>query len=142
MSLGTLPSRDRPPVFGKRPHLSKEGRELANATARRIHRTDPNCVDDPDDPSLSEVLVYLERTDDDPREETTDTLADLLGNGLTFREAGVWLLYEHGGLTPREIVHADEGKERSFSREHDKDAVETVEQTLVSAAAKLGIELD
>lgn len=39
------------------------------------------------------------------------------------------------------LVHADEGKERSFSREHDKDAVENVEQTLVSAAGKLGIEL-
>jgi len=134
-------NRNPPRLFGKRPHLSKEGRELANAAAEQIHRTDPDCVDDTDDPMLANVLVYLEATDADPRKETTAALADALGAGMTFREAGVWVLYEHGGLTPREIVHADEGKERSFSREHDKDAIQNVEQTIVSAAGKLGVGL-
>jgi len=134
-------NRNQPRLFGKRTHLSKEGRELANAAAEQIHRTDPDCVDDPDDPTLADVLTYLKTTDTDPRQETTAALTDALGAGMTFREAGVWVLYEHGGLTTREIVHADEGKERSFSREHDKDAVQNVEQTIVSAAGKLGVEL-
>ena len=34
-----------------------------------------------------------------------------------------------------------EPKERSFSREHDKDAIQNVEQTIVSAAGKLDVEL-
>jgi len=72
-------NRNQPRLFGKRTHLSKEGRELANAAAEQIHRTDPDCVDDPDDPTLADVLTYLKTTDTDPRQETTAALTDALG---------------------------------------------------------------
>jgi alkaline phosphatase D len=37
-------NRNQPRLFGKRTHLSKEGRELANAAAVQIHRTDPDLM--------------------------------------------------------------------------------------------------
>lgn len=130
-----------PRLFGKRPHLAKEGREIANAAAELIQRSDPECIDDPDDPTLSDVLKYMDAEDAEAREQQTDTLCDLLTKGLTFREAMTWYLYEHGGLTLREIYHVDEGKERSFSREQDRQAERNVAATLREAASKLDVDL-
>lgn len=137
-----------PRLFGKRPHLAKGGREIANAAAEAIQREDPDYVDDPDDPTLAEVLKYVERNASDRRAveqvrgHQTATLSDLLTEGLTFREAVTFYLYEHGGLTLREIYHVDEGKQRSFSREDDRQAERNVAATIQTAAEKLGVDVD
>lgn len=138
--FGTL--GDNPPVFGKRPHLAKEGREIANAAVGQIRHDEPDFVDDAADVTLSDVLKWLDDPDAGVRHEQTATLCDLLTEGLTFREAVTWYLYEHGGLTLREIYHVDEGKERSFSREDDRQAERNVAATIQSAAEKLGIDVD
>lgn len=138
-----------PRLFGKRPHLAKEGREIANAAAEAIQREEPEYVDDPDDPTLAEVLKYVEqnenvgkRAEDAIRQHQTATLSDLLTEGLTFREAVTFYLYEHAGLTLREIYHVDEGKQRSFSREDDRQAERNVAATIQSAAEKLDVDVD
>lgn len=132
---------DVPRVFGKRPHLAKEGREVANTAVGLIRREQPEYVDDADDPTLADVLVYM-TMNDDVAELQTATLCDLLSEGLTFREAVTWYLYERGGLTLREIYHVDEGKERSFSKEDDRQAERNVAATLSEAADKLGVDVD
>lgn len=133
---------DAPPVFGKRPHLAKEGREIANAAVGQIRRNQPGFVDDADDVTLAEVLKFLNDGDADVALSETATLCDLLSEGLTFREAVTWFLYERGGLTLREIYHVDEGKERSFSREDDRQAERNVAATLSEAAEKLDVDVD
>lgn len=132
---------DAPPVFGKRPHLAKEGREIANAAVGHIRGEQPEWVDDPQDATLTDVLKFL-NDGHDVAEGQTDTLCDLLCQGLTFREAVTWFLYERAGLTLREIYHVDEGKDRSFSREGDRQAERNVARTLESAAAKLGRDVE
>lgn len=138
----------KPRLFGKRPHLAKEGREIANAASELIQKDDPEYVDDADDPTLAEVLKYAEGGMGEPpqpkriREHETATLCDLLTKGLTFREAVTFYLYEHAGLTLREIYHVDEGKERSFSREQDRQAERNVASTIQQAAEKLGVDVD
>lgn len=135
-------------LFGKRPHLSKPGRELANNVADRIQRTRPDWCTDPDDPSMADVLKWLDihgdprQTDVDSRTEATDTLAELLTKGLNFQEATVFYLYEHAGLTLREIYHVDQGKTKSYSRERDKQAERNVARTLRDAVDKLGVGVD
>jgi len=137
-----------PRLFGKRPHLAKDGREIANAAAEAIQREEPEYVDDPDDPTLGEVLKYVERNAADQRaveqvrRHQTATLTDLLTEGLTFREAVTFYMYEHAGLTLREIYHIDEGKTRSFSREQDRQAERNVASTIQTAAEKLGVDVD
>jgi len=133
---------DAPPVFGKRPHLAKEGREIANSAVGQIRREQPDFVDDPEDATLAEVLKYLNDGDADVAYSETATLCDLLSDGLTFREAVTWFLYERGGLTLREIYHVDEGLDRSFSKEDDRQAERNVAATLSEAADKLGVDVD
>lgn len=132
---------DAPPVFGKRPHLAKEGREIANAAVGHIRDNPPEWVDDPDDATLSDVLKFL-NDGHDVAVEQTETLCDLLSQGLTFEEATTWFLYERGGLTLREIYHVDEGKEKSYSRENDRQAEMNVAATLKQAAEKLDRDVD
>lgn len=132
---------DAPPVFGKRPHLAKEGREIANAAVGKMRREPPDFVDDAEDVTLAEVLKWLDRYDDEVREHQTATLCELLTEGLTFREAVTWYLYEHAGLTLREIYHVDEGKTKSASIEQDRQAVRNVAATIREAADKLGVDV-
>lgn len=134
-------------LFGKRPHLSKPGRELANNVADRIAREQPDWCDDPSDPSMADVLKWLDvhgdpRQEVQTRTEATDTMAELLTKGLTFQEATVFYLFEHAGLTLREIYHVDCGKTKSYSRERDRHAERNVGRTLKSAAEKLGVDVD
>lgn len=131
-----------PRLFGQRPHLSKEGREIANAAAGKLERKQRRQGEImPGDPNLADVLKFL--TDNGgPETYQTATLCDLLERGLTFREAVTWYLFNHGGLTLREIYHVDEGKTRSASKERDRQAERNVASTLQSAANKLGIDLE
>jgi hypothetical protein len=133
---------DTPPVFGKRPHLAKEGREIANTAIGQIRRKDPDFIDDGEDITFADVLKWLNTPDTSVDDEQTDTLSDLLTKGLTFREAVTWYLYNRGGLTLREIYHVDQGKERSFSKESDRQAERNVAAVLKSAADKLGVEVN
>lgn len=132
-----------PRLFGKRPSLTKQGREIANGVSCSIMAREPEFVEDAGDPSLGEVLQYMMRVEGDGglHYEGTDTLCGLLSRGLTFREAVTFYLYEYGGLTLREIYHVDAGKERSYSKKKDRRAEKKVAATLQEAARKLDINL-
>lgn len=133
-------SESEPQLYGKRPHLAKSGREIANAAAEEIQRENPDWVD-PTDVKLTDVLKWLDR-DAPVAEEQAATLSDLLAQGMTFQEAVTWYLYEYGGLTLREIYHVDEGMDKSFSKAQDRQAERNVAATLQSAAEKLGLDVD
>lgn len=157
----SLPISQRPRVFRHRPYLGKHGREILNRSARRIARNEPDWVEDPLNPTLEECLHELqhprkrdqaedplpEHREPDrtrPREDLYDVdrdlIVSLLGAGLDYQETVYWILYEYTGLDPREIFHASSGKQKSFSRELDSQAIRNVESVLQSAARTLDVE--
>jgi hypothetical protein len=126
--------------YGESPYLDKEGREILNRASRAVKRERPEWVDDPDDPKLSDVLVYLQQG----RNGFTDQgiIIDLLGKGLTAEETLVWILHQHSSLKPREIFYAYEGKDHPGCEGVDEQAVRNVESRIRSAARKLGVNAD
>jgi hypothetical protein len=126
-------------IFGKRPHLSKEGREIANMTAKRIRRTDPDCIDG--DIQLRDILKFLD-TENETKELTGELIVDLLSDGLTAKEAIVWYLYEEAGLTLREIHLAFTGRNRSFRADRARQHERNYKAILSTAGEKLGVDVD
>lgn len=126
--------------YGESPYLDKEGREILNRASRAVKREEPDWVDHPEDPKLSDVLVYLQQG----RNGFTDQgiIIDLLGKGLTAEETVVWILHQHSSLKPREIFYAYEGKDHPGCEGVDEQAVRNVESRIRSAARKLGVNAD
>lgn len=137
---GDVESADSSKVFGTKPYLDKQGREILNRAARRVQKSDPDWVNDPDDPSTSDVLVYLQQNSDG----FTDSglLVELLGNGLNAEEVICWVLWKHSDLEPREIFYAHEGKQTSGRAGVDDQAIRNIESRIRSAGRKLGVDPD
>lgn len=130
------PSGSRlPAVFGQRPWLSKEGREIANATARKMHRKPPDFAD-PDDLSLTDVLKYLQGSDGS--DDDTALLTELLQDGLDYQQAVYWYLWRYGGLSPKEIHLAETGRDHVQRWDDERPEVRSVEATLTAAGRKRG----
>jgi hypothetical protein len=126
--------------FGTKPYLDKRGREVLNRAARKIHRDQPDWVDDPENPSTSDCLTQLQRGD----AGFTDTgiIINLLGKGLNAQEAIVWVLWQHSELEPREIFYAHEGKSHPGRSGVDDQAVRNIKSRIRSAAMKLRVNVD
>lgn len=129
---------DRPTVFGQRPWLNKEGREIANRAARKIHRqkqTDPDKSTD-SDLYLGDVLAWLDgggQTDPE-----ADLLTGLLKDGLNYQEAVYWYLWNYAALTPKEIHLSETGREHADSWDTERIEVRSIEATLTAAGRKRG----
>lgn len=126
--------------FGESPYLDKEGREILNRASRSVKRDEPDWVEDPEDPQLSDVLVHLQQ--DQNGFTDTGIIIDLLGKGLTAQETIAWILYQHSSLKPREIFYAYEGKDHPGCEGVDQQAVRNVKSRIRSAARKLGVSVD
>lgn len=125
----------RPAVFGQRPWLNKEGREIANSAARDIHRDPPDDID-PSDLSLADVLKHLSRTDGST--DDTPLLTELLQDGLDYQQAVYWYLWKYAGLSPKEIHLAETGREHVQRWDDERPEVRSVEATLTAAGRKRG----
>jgi len=132
--------RPDPKVWGRRTYAGKAARELLNDTSRAITQTRPDHVDDPADPSLSDVVQQLKRGVDPGVKGSL--LADLLGQGLDFREAVCWYWYRHAQFDVTEIYFAMEGYDQGGDPERRADQVAGIIDTLRSAASKLDVDLD
>lgn len=132
----TRQSGSRPTVFGQRPWLNKEGREIANRVARRIQRKDPDCVDDTGDVYLGDVLKYL--TQSDQSDGDTGLLTELLSDGLDYQEAIYWYLWNFAGLTAKEIHLAETGRSHADDWDEERPEIRAVEATLTAAGRKRG----
>jgi hypothetical protein len=132
--------RPKPKVWGRRAYAGKAARELLNDASRAIAQTQPDHVDDPVDPSLSDIVQQVKRgVDPDVK---GSLLADLLGQGLNFREAVSWYWYRHAQFDITEIYFAMEGYDRGGDPERRADHVDQIADTLRSAASKLNTDIN
>ena len=125
----------RPAVFGQRPWLSKEGREIANKKARRIHRHPPDDVD-ASNPTLTDVLKCLQQADGS--DDDTALLTELLQDGLDYQQALYWYMWKYAGLTPKEIHLSETGRDHVGSWDEERPEVRSIEATLTAAGRKRG----
>lgn len=127
-------------TFGTKPYLDKEGRELLNRAAEQIQRDMPEYVSDPRNPSASDCLKWLK--DRNGEYLDSELMVNLLAEGLTAEESLVWLLWQHSGLSPREIFYAHEGKETAGRSGVDRQAIRNIHARIRTAAMKLGVDVD
>lgn len=123
----------RTTVFGQRPWLNKEGREIANKAARRMSKQEDTASGQI---TLGDVLNYLAA--DGPKSLEDGLITDLLAEGLNYQEAIYWYLWKYCGLTPKEIHLAETGREHVNDWDNEGAAVRTVEATLTVAGRKRG----
>lgn len=127
----------RPKVWGRRPYADKQARELLNDISRTIARCQPDIVDDPADPSLSEVLKTAQAGADGVGDVKMKTLVALLGDGLTFQEAVVWYWFRWSHLDVSEIHYAMNGGSVGGDPATRRTSVRNIIRTLKDAASKL-----
>lgn len=128
-----------PKVWGRRPYADKDAREVLNDVSTWIARTRPDGVDDPDDPSLSDILRYAghaldSKGTDEPK---TTTLSALMGRGLDYQEAVVWYWFRYCELDLTEIHYATTGRDRGGDPATRRNATRNIVSVLKSAARKL-----
>lgn len=125
----------RPAVFGQRPWLNKEGREIANEVARRLHRKPPDDVD-PDRLCMADVLKHLQGSDGSDGD--TALLTELLQDGLDYQQAIYWYMWKYAGLSAREIHLAETGRDHVQRWDDERPEVRAIEATLTAAGRKRG----
>jgi hypothetical protein len=123
-------------TWGNRAYLSREGKEILSRSARRIAINQPDHVDDPDDPSLTECLVELQERSD---AEFVDAaiVQQLLGKDLTYEEVVLLLLHRYCGLDVAELSLADSGMQHPGHEGVDHSLQRSIERVLDSAERKL-----
>ena len=124
-------------VFARRAYLSKEAKEIANRSSRRIYLNEPDYVEDPERPQLEDVLREIKKQGGDG---TVDAplFAELLGAGLSYQEAVYFYLWRYCGYDYSDIIRAETGKEiRYKSRETE---IRSVKTTIRKAAKKIDDE--
>lgn len=129
-----------PKIWGRRPYAGKDARERLNDVSRYIARTRPDDVDDPDDPTLSDVLAYADdaltppdRSDD----VKSATLSALMRDGLTFQEAVCWYWFRYCQFDITEIHYAMTGSDCGGDPDQRRNATRNILSTLRSAARKV-----
>jgi len=119
-------------AWGRRPYADKESREILNDISRQIRAEEPEHVDDPSDPTLSEVL----KTVYDPDTKAT-TLSDLMSHGLSFEEAVCWYWFRHCQFDLMNIHYAIRGIKKGGDPAHRRNSVRNIQRVLESAAFKV-----
>jgi hypothetical protein len=100
--------------FGRRLYLPKEAREMANREARKIQVNQPDYVDDAEDPSLTDVFRSLRRRPSDFGEysQADDVILIQIMSEVEVRDAVRYFLWAYSGLSPREVVAAELGRDK------------------------------
>jgi hypothetical protein len=128
-----------PKAWGRRAYAGKAAREQLNDASRAICEQAPDHVDDPTDPDLSDIIRQIAQGVD-PHVKGS-LLANLLQNGLTFREAVCWYWYRHAQLDLTEIHFAIQGYNHGGDPDTRADHVEDIAATLRTAAEKLDVDV-
>jgi len=126
-----------PALWGRRTYADVEAREILNDESERIARQPPDHVDDPGDPTLTNVLreQIREGTDVDP---SLLTLSDLKKHGLSFGETVCWYWYRHAGWGLAKIDRAARGHGiDGDGSPPSRNAIRNMTRQLKSAASKL-----
>lgn len=117
---------------------------MLNDITRWIARTRPADVDDPDDPSMADVIRHA----GDALSETktanpkASILSTLLTQGLNYQEAVTWYWYRYCDFTLSEIALAAQGLNMGGDPEKQKEYTADISDALRSAAAKLNTDIN
>lgn len=120
-------------VFPRRAYLSKEAKEIANRSSRRIAINKPEYVEDPERPTMAEVMKELKHDGDGDAIDGaifTDILAE-----LSYQETIYYYLYRYCGFAPNEIILAENGYKQN--EKGDANEARNVKATIKEAAGKL-----
>lgn len=128
-----LVERERSAVWGRRPWADKKAKEILNDVSFQVLRDQPDHVDDPADPSLSELLEHHYK----PEDTKVPTLVDLLGQGLTYQEAVVWYFFRFCSMSIMDIYYASSGRDTGGGVQDRRNATRTIRRVLHEAADKL-----
>jgi hypothetical protein len=132
-----------PKVWGRRPYAGKQARELMNDVSAWIARTRPQGVDDPENPSLSDVLAYAgpalrqPDTPDDDVDAKDATLTRLMADGLDYQEAVVWYWFRYCQFDITEIHYAMTGSNQGGDPSQRRNSTRNIIRVLQSAASKV-----
>jgi hypothetical protein len=121
-------------VFSRRPFLSKEAKEVANRSSRRIAINKPEYVEEPTDPSMYEVMQELKHNDGGGGEVDGAIMAGILGE-LSYRQAIYYYLYRYCGYAPNEIILAENGHKQR--EKGDVNEIRNVKTVIRKAATNL-----
>lgn len=126
-----------PKTWGRRPYADKAAREQMNDISAAIARKQPDDVDDPANPSLSDVVRHADLVAGGPDETPkADTLTDLLGHGMTFQEAVCWYWYAVAQFSFTEVHFAVSGHDVGGDPDQRRNSVRNIHRVLKSAAFK------
>lgn len=147
-SGGNVPHRPddgRPKTFGRRAYLHRKARDVLNEASQGIFRKAPDYVDDPEDPTVDELLEYIRR-DYDPGADSIQSITDYLAQGLTYQEAFLLYFWDHVDMDLDSMYYVCEAPvggqgTRIDTGGHHQDrtnAKRQFEAVLTSACRKLG----
>lgn len=128
-----------PKVWGRRTYATAGALELLNDISRWVARERPDDVDDPDDPSLDDVIrsapAALPRGGDDPKGAA---LSMLMGDyGLDFQQAVVWYWFRFCGMDLNQIHGAITGVPKGGHPDQRRDSYRDIVATLRAAAMRV-----
>ena len=129
-----------PMVFGRRLYAGKAARGMLNDVSCAIAEQAPDYVENPTDPSLSDVIRHVARRGVDP-EVKGMILVDLIQNGLTYREAVRWYWYQHAQLELSEIYYASNEFDKGGDPGQRADHIDDTVASLRTAAEKLDVDV-
>lgn len=133
-----LIERKRSKVWGRRPWADKKAKEILNDVSHAVIRDEPDHVEDPSDPSLSELLEHHYAH----AETKAPTLSDLLGQGLTFQEAVIWYFFRYCQMSIMDIYYATSGVDTGGGVQDRRNATRSIRRVLNRAGEKLGVDVD
>jgi len=123
-------------IWGRRPYAGKEAREQLNDVSRWIARVRPDDVDDPDDPSLSEVVNFVPAATEADMGPKCRTLSDLMSDGLSYRESVCWYWFRYCEFDITEIHYATEGRDQGGDPAQRRNATRNILGALKAAATQ------
>jgi len=130
-------------TFDNRVWANKQAREVLNRAASCIDRQEPEYVDDPDDPSLDEVLEYIQREDSEQRYVDAGVFSRLMSAGLTYRQMVYWYLFYYGGFEVEEILCFERGiNELENDKSRYAADLRNIEGQLTLVCQKIDVDVD
>jgi hypothetical protein len=125
-----------PARWGRRPYADVAARNVLNDESERIARKQPDHVDDPDDLTLSDVLLERYRQDTGDHAQAV-TLAGMMKHGLSFEEVVCWYFYRFADYDLTEIHTALQGAPPGDDPAHRRNSLRNIQRILKSAATQL-----
>lgn len=131
---GPLVRRTYARTWRQRPYVDKEAKQILDDLSFQVLKDQPEHIDDPENPTLAELLKY----EKGPEDAALVTLSDLLAQDLTAQEAVMWYFFRYCQLSIMEIYYATHGHDTGGDPTDRRNATRNIRRTLHTAGQKLG----